>query len=237
MEKNVKKEAWLHFCVSSIGGFMGAYAIINHCDLLASSQTSNMIHIVHNLFEPEHSLLIYMVLAALVYACGNVTYVLLHKFIKLDTKIISLGLTSVTFILVSVLNFVENSYLAMLPLFFAAPIQWNAYAGDAGYGSSTIFSTNNIRQTVTSLTSYLIDGDIKMKRKAQFFGMTLIFFHIGVALASVAEFFWARESIWLGFLPLAVSAVCCMWYKEVKVFSFVKKSEALESIVEEQVNI
>ena len=111
---------------------MGAYAIINHCDLLASSQTSNMIHIVHNLFEPEHSLLIYMVLAALVYACGNVTYVLLHKFIKLDTKIISLGLTSVAFILVSVLNFVENSYLAMLPLFFAAPIQWNAYAGDAG---------------------------------------------------------------------------------------------------------
>jgi hypothetical protein len=53
----------------------------------------------------------------------------------------------------------------------------------------------------------------------------------------VAEIFWARESIWLGFLPLAVSAVCCMWYKEVKVFSFGKKSEALESIVEEQVNI
>lgn len=237
MEKSIKKEAWLHFCVSSIGGFMGAYAIINHCDLLASSQTSNMIHIVHNLFEPEHSLLVYMLLAALVYACGNVTYVLLHKFIKLDTKIISLGLTSVAFILVSVLNFVENSYLAMLPLFFAAPIQWNAYAGDAGYGSSTIFSTNNIRQTVTSLTSYLIDGDIKMKRKAQFFGMTLIFFHIGVALASVAEIFWARESIWLGFLPLAVSSVCCMWYKEVKVFFFGKKSEALEPLAEEQVNI
>lgn len=237
MEKNVKKEAWLHFCVSSIGGFMGAYAIINHCDLLASSQTSNMIHIVHNLFEPEHSLLIYMVLAALVYACGNVTYVLLHKFIKLDTKIISLGLTSVAFILVSVLNFVENSYLAMLPLFFAAPIQWNAYAGDAGYGSSTIFSTNNIRQTVTSLTSYLIDGDIKMKHKAQFFGMTLLFFHIGVALASVTEIFWARESIWWGFLPLAVSSVCCMWYKDVKVFSFGKKSEVLEPLADEQVNI
>ena len=65
----------------------------------------------------------------------------------------------------------------------------------------------------------------------------LLFFHIGVALASVAEIFWARESIWLGFLPLAVSTVCCMWYKEVKVFSFGKKSEALESIVEEQVNI
>ena len=80
----------------------------------------------------------------------------------------------------------------MLPLFFAAPIQWNAYAGDAGYGSSTIFSTNNIRQTVTSLTSYLIDGDIKMKRKAQFFGMTLLFFHIGVALASVAEIFLGK---------------------------------------------
>ena len=178
-----------------------------------------------------------MLLAAFVYACGNVTYVLLHKFVKLDTRIISLCLTSAAFILVSVLNFVENSYLAMLPLFFAAPIQWNAYAGDAGYGSSTIFSTNNIRQTVTSLTSYLIDGDIKMKHKAQFFGMTLLFFHIGVALASVTEIFWARESIWWGFLPLTVSTVCCMWYKEVKVFSFGKKSEALEPLAEEQVNI
>lgn len=223
MEKNIKKEAWLHFCVSSIGGFMGAYAIINHCDLLASSQTSNMIHIVHSLFESEHPLLIYMIIAALVYFCGNVTYVLLNKFVKLDTRIISLALTSVAFVLVSVLNFVENPYLAMLPLFYIAPIQWNAYAGDAGYGSSTIFSTNNIRQAVTALTSYLIDGDIKMKRKAQFFGMTLLFFHIGVAFASITEIFWGRESIWWGFVPIAVSSICCMWYKDCKIFSFGKK--------------
>ena len=223
VEKSVKKESWLHFCVSSVGGFMGAYAIINHCDLLASSQTANMIHIVHNLFESEHPLLIYMILAAVVYGCGNVAYVLLKKFIKSDTRIISLFLTATAFVLVSVLNFVENPYLAMLPLFFITPIQWNAFAGDAGYGSSTIFSTNNYRQAITALTSYLIDGDIKMKRKAQFFGMTLLFFHIGVVLASVTAIFWARESIWWGFLPLAVSAVCCMWYKDSKIFSTGKK--------------
>lgn len=223
MEKNIKKEAWLHFCVSSIGGFMGAYAIINHCDLLASSQTSNMIHIVYSLFESEHPLLVYMILASLVYAFGNVTYVLLNRFVKVDTRIISLALTSAAFVTVSILNFVDNPYIAMLPLFYIAPIQWNAYSGDAGYGSSTIFSTNNIRQAVTSLTSYLIDRDIKMKHKAQFFGMTLLFFHIGVALASVTTILFARESIWWGFIPIAVSSVCCMWYKDCKIFVFGKK--------------
>lgn len=223
VEKNVKKESWLHFCVSSVGGFMGAYAITNHGDLLASSQTANLIHIVQNLFSSDHSMLIFMLLAAVVYACGNVAYVLINRFVKTDARIVSLCITASAFLLVSLLNFVENSYLAMLPLFFTAPVQWNAFAGDAGYGSSTIFSTNNIRQAVTSLTSYLIDGDIKMKRKAQFFGCTLLFFHIGAAVACVTGILWARESIWWGFLPLAVSAVCCMWYKDSKIFSTGKK--------------
>ncbi len=223
MDKNIKKEAWLHFSVSSVGGFIAAYAIINHCDLLASSQTSNMIHIVHNFFEPTHSLLIYMVIAAVVYICGNVTYVLVNKFVKIDARVISLFVTSIAVFLVSMLNFVENPYLAMLPLFYATPIQWNAFAGDAGYGSSTIFSTNNLRQAVTSLASYLIDGDIKMKRKAQFFGMTLLFFHLGVAFAGIVQIFWARESIWWTFLPIAASTVCYMWYKNSKIFVLGKK--------------
>ena len=41
-----QKQHILHFAVSSLGGFMGGYAIYNHCDVFGNAQTANMIHLV-----------------------------------------------------------------------------------------------------------------------------------------------------------------------------------------------
>ena len=41
-----QKQHILHFAVSSLGGFMGGYAIFNHCDVFGNAQTANMIHLV-----------------------------------------------------------------------------------------------------------------------------------------------------------------------------------------------
>ena len=45
-----QKQHILHFAASSLGGFMGGYAIYNHCDVFGNAQTANMIHLVSKIF-------------------------------------------------------------------------------------------------------------------------------------------------------------------------------------------
>src|SRR5699024_11733141 len=56
--------------------------------------------------------------------------------------------------------------------------QWCIFKGAMGYTSSTIFSTNNIKQTVVSLTEYFLIQDTTIKqeklKKGCFFGGTLL---------------------------------------------------------------
>ena len=48
-----QKQHILHFAVSSLGGFMGGYAIYNHCDVFGNAQTANMIHLVSKIFTGD----------------------------------------------------------------------------------------------------------------------------------------------------------------------------------------
>lgn len=214
MSSRHKKEAYLHFCVSLIGGFLGGYTIINHCDLLASAQTANLIHIVKTIFSTDYTLLVYLLLSLFVYISGTVTYVLAKKFIKIDIQAISLVLTSLAVIAVGCLPYAINDYLAMMPLIFVLPIQWNAFGDCLGYSSSTIFSTNNLRQTVLAFTNYAINKDAKQLNKAKFFGMTLLSFHIGVAFACAVHIFFGTMSIWFCFVPIAISVACYIRTKD-----------------------
>ena len=78
---------------------------------------------------------------------------------------------------------VINPYIAVLPILFVTPVQWNAFGTAGGYASATVFSSNNVRQATTSLVSYIMDKDKKMLEKTRFYWMTLLCFHAGAALS------------------------------------------------------
>ena len=101
---------------------------------------------------------------------------------------------------------VSNDYLALMPIFFAAPVQWNAFCSAAGYTSSTIFSSNNLRIATTSLTSYIMTKDEAQRDKAKFYWATLLFFHIGVALSCFVSLLFSTSGIWFAFIPLFLTA-------------------------------
>lgn len=226
MNTEQKKEAWLHFCVSSVGGFIGCYALINHCDLFASSQTSNFIHIIESILNSEHHLLMYMVIASLTYMSAIVIFTVLNHLTKLNMKILSLTITSISVIIVWSISFVQNDYIAMLPLFFAMPFQWNAFNNDAGYVCSTIFSTNNIRVTVVSFTNYFLNKDKAQLKKGLYFLKTLIGYHIGVIIACISHNFFGLNSIWFAFIPITVSFICHMCLFDSKFFSLNTKKQS-----------
>lgn len=196
----------LHYAVSMIGGFLGGYAIINHSDIFGNAQTANLIHLVTKIFSGNFSGIMFLILSLATYMAGNVFCVIAGKFFKADLRVISLALTSCAVVLIGVVPSVANDYIAILPILFVTPIQWNAFREANGYVSSTIFSTNNVRQATMSLTSYLIDKDEKQRDKAKFFWSTLASFHMGVALSCVSSLVLGVNSIWFCFIPIMLSA-------------------------------
>lgn len=205
MDKKSSREMLLHYAVSAIGGFLGGYAIYNHCDIFGNAQTANLIHLVGKLFSADFSGLIFLIFAFLAFAAGNVFFVIAEKFIKRDVRLISLAMTSCAVLLIGLFPNISNDYVAVLPIFFVTPIQWNAFNTAGGFASSTIFSSNNVRQAVMSLTRYIIDKDSEQGRKAKFFWLTLLSFHSGAALACVTGIFLGVNSVWFCALPIALS--------------------------------
>ena len=220
MNEKASRQKLLHYAVSTIGGFMGGYAIFNHCDFFGNAQTANLIHIVCKIFSADFSALVFLVLALITYILGNVFYVLAEKFIKHDLRPISLVMTSCAVVVIGLFPNIANHYIAVLPILFVMPIQWNAYRTAGGYVSATIFSTNNLRIAVMSLTRYIIDKDKKQGEQARFYWLTLLGFHSGVALACVASVFLGTMSVWFCFVPIALSSAAYLWLKERQVKRF-----------------
>ena len=220
MNEKASRQKLLHYAVSTIGGFMGGYAIFNHCDFFGNAQTANLIHIVCKIFSADFSALAFLVLALITYILGNVFYVLAEKFIRHDLRLISLIMTSCAVVIIGLFPNIANHYIAVLPILFVMPIQWNAYRTAAGYASATIFSSNNLRIAVMSLTRYIIDRDKKQGEQARFYWLTLLSFHSGVALACVASVFLGTMSVWFCFVPIALSLAAYLWLKERQVKRF-----------------
>lgn len=207
MDRELKNQRHTHYAVSIIGGFLGGYAIINFYELFANAQTANMIHLVEKLVGRDYTGLFYIFAAMLTYMAGNAFCVLYRKFVDKNLRVISLTLDFAAITIVGIVTEFTNINFALLPILFAMPIQWNAFSDDAGYVSSTIFSTNNLRQATMSLTAYITDKDKAQLAKAKFFWTTLLCFHIGVAVVCVASMFYGVHSVWFGFIPVALASI------------------------------
>lgn len=205
MNKNLKRKYHLHYAASVIGGFMGGYAIFNHCDIFGNAQTANLIHLVIKLFSADFSGIIYLIMAFSAYVAGNVFAVLAERLIKLDLKLVSLVTSSIAVIVLGLLPSVSNPYTAILPILFAMPVQWYSFRKSGEYVSSTVFSTNNLREAVMSSTKYFIDRDEAQKHRAAFYCLTLLSFHCGVALSCVTSLLFSVSSIWFCLLPIALT--------------------------------
>lgn len=107
--------------------------------------------------------------------------------------------------LLGVLPAEMDPVLGLYPIFFVMALQWCAFKGCGKYVSSTIFSTNNYRQTTQGVTRYCITKRREELEQAKFFGLTLCSFHLGVTLSYPAHLRLGVRSAWLC-LPLLAAA-------------------------------
>ena len=205
-----------HYAAAVIGGFLGGYTIFNHIDIFGNAQTGNLINMVQSMCTGDLTFVGFMFISFLVYCGGNVFYVLVRRKTRVSMKIVSLICTSVAVLIVGAMPFVRNDYIACYPIIFAAPIQWNAFKIAGGNSSSTIFSSNNVRQAAMLTTNYVLSRDKSILRKARFYWLTLLSFHLGVAFSCFMSMIFGVCAIWFCYVPIALEVLAYYTYQSEK---------------------
>ena len=226
MKNKVKHDEILHFNMAIIGGILGAYAILNWFDVLGSAQTSNMIHLMIDIVGGNAHGIIIRLGSVVLYMIGLISTVLMKNYTNINVHIYSVIVDAITIIIVGIMPKDIDVIIALYPIFFAMAVQWNSFPGVHGYNSSTIFSTNNLKQTTISLTEYICNKDKDKLHKAKFYSRVLLSFHVGVAIEFVCNNVFGIKGVWIGIVPTITAFGLALVEKENISDRILKREEA-----------
>lgn len=207
MHTEMKYRFLIHYTLSFIGGYLGLYAIVSRADLFGNAQTANLLGVVRDLIGRNFSDMLLRVGALLIYMAAVILTVWIPEHFSADLRFISIGIDICAVLLLGFLPARMSPVVALYPVFFAMPFQWCTFKAPGGYNSSTIFSTNNLRQFTTAVTQFLMKKDDAQRDKAKFYGMTLLSFHAGAALSLILYMYCGLSGVWV----CLISAFYAVW--------------------------
>jgi len=205
MDSQNKSDFYLHSIMCLIGGFLGAYAILSRSGNLGSAQTSNLIYVVfcflgHNIKE-----FLLHFLGVILYFAGIELYVFISHKTNFNIQRYGIAVNMAGCILLSFIPSSIDPISGLLPIFFMMSTQWSVFHGANGYNSSTIFSTNNFRQTALGIGEYICSKDKAHMNKAKFFANSLFWYHLGVAVSFFACKFFNIQASLLVLIPCFIA--------------------------------
>lgn len=209
-----KIKCYLQYTMSLIGGYVGAYSLLAHHELFGNAQTANMMHIAMNIVGHNFGEMALRLLGVFVYMAGFACTVLISRYTKLNVEMCSIVLDFAGIVSLCIIPDTVNHFIALCPIFFITSFQWNSFKGADGFVSSSIFSTNNLRQFTTAITEYYCDRDKDHLRKTKFYGSVLLAYHIGVAGSYFMYKSFGNHGVLLGVVP--VMAAMVIYYYSVR---------------------
>ena len=211
MKRSDKWHLAVHYAAAVVGGFLGGYSVFNHADILCNAQTGNLIRLAHNVVEGDFSFVWLMALALVIYCGGTVFYALVHRKVRCSMKIVCMICIAAAIALTGLICFVKSDFIAVYPLIFVAPIQWNAFKTVDCDSSSTIFCSSNVLQATINTTNFILDRDKETAVRARLYWLTLLSFYCGVALSGVLGLWLRVYSVWFCLLPIALTGAAYFW--------------------------
>lgn len=209
--KNMKKiDVFIHYIITLCGGFFGVYAIVSRMGNFGQAQTANLIEMIGNILGKDVTGGLIRLVAALLFMSGMILATILEKRDKIDLRYLSIFFDFMAAIAVGFFPLSMNPIIALYPIFFATAFQWCVFKGAKGYASATVFCTNNLKQTTTSIVECFFMSKNNPERrekleKAKFYGSTFLSFYIGVMAGYLLWHFYGVHSIWFIVIPLLVS--------------------------------
>lgn len=204
MQLREKHEKHIFYTMAITGGFMGGYAVFGS-GILGSAQTINLIDLVYGIVGRDWLHVAIRIGAALIYALAIALATLTECSKRLDRRLTALVVDALCVLLIFFMPRDLDKVVSLYPVFFMMAFQWYSFPGACGYTSSSVFSTNNYRQTVSGLTKYFALHDTDALKKAGFFAGTLLYFHIGVTAAFLGTMKWSFSAVLLCLIPISAA--------------------------------
>ena len=208
MEKFQNSTVMIQCVMAVCGGFLGAYALFSRQLVFGSSQTANVIELVSAVCGRNLPEFLIHLGALLIYIAAIVLATAMGERTSFDIRYLSLGINAAVIFACAFIPLDMDPVMALYPIFFATAFQWCSFKGVGPYASSTIFSTNNIKQTFSSLTKYFLEKDPEARKphaeKARIFGGTLLCFNAAAAAEYLLLQVFSLYSIWFALIPLCL---------------------------------
>lgn len=195
MNKLNMHETVSHHAMAVVGGFFGVYALLLRDENFGSSETTNLIYLFASGLGGDMTSFWIRMGAMWCYIAGVIFATLMPKCRKdKDIRYIAIGIDILCCIVLARIPADVDCVLALYPMFFTTAVQWLAFTKGSGFNSSTIFSTNNVRQCFAGIAEYCCSHETKYALQAKFFGGTLICFQMGVVYAYFCLKWWGIQS-------------------------------------------
>lgn len=199
------KRALLHINLAFIGGLTGVYAILVRGGNFGAAQTMNLIEMVLNFTEMNLTDAFLRLAIFILYGLAIIAAFLIGEHFASVKSYIALAVEAVCIWIAGIIPTSVNPLIALFPVFILNAYQWQAFTTPECYNSSTIFSTNNYKQTLLAWTRYHMTHDLAQKKRALLFTNTLILFHLGVLVGYFAVEYLGAHGIWVAFVPLVTA--------------------------------
>ena len=200
----------IHFLMAFCGGFFGSYAVFNRMSVFGNAQTANLIELIGAVLGRDFPDALLRLGAFLVFVSALVLSVPLERQLHRKAKYLTLAVEAAIATAISFFPEDMNPIAAVYPIFFSAALQWSIFPGAEDFVAANVFSTNNIKQTFTSLTEYVLERKSNPERareklkKAICFGGTLLSFHCGVISGFLGSRWLGIKSSLLCLIPLMI---------------------------------
>jgi uncharacterized membrane protein YoaK (UPF0700 family) len=199
------REILLHSIMCMIGGFFGVYAIMCRMDNLGSAQTNNLILIVCCLLGKNFIDFLLRVAGAFLYVSAISICIYLREKTTYNTKKYAICIDILGMLFLRLIPLDINPIIGLLPIFFMMATQWTVFQGVGAYNSSSIFSTNNLKQMTISFMQYRLHHDPEKLERGKFFANSLIWYHLGVIYSFIACTLFSADACVCA-LPLGIFA-------------------------------
>lgn len=225
MNLQKKTDFYLHSIMCLIGGFIGAYAILIRCNNLGSAQTSNLLCIVLLFLGKNMKEFLLRLFGAVLYFSAIEIYVYLSNKTNVNVKRYAILVDIAGSVFLCFIPLSVDPVIGLLPIFFMMATQWSVFHGADGYNSSTIFSTNNLRQTSLALGEYLCTKEKNQLEKMKFFANSLFWYHIGAIISFFACKALSVNASLFCFIPASIALA--LTYKDTKLISCLIKNKTI----------
>ena len=205
MDRREKLTTWLHYNMALVGGFFGAFAVMEF-GTLANAHTTNLIKVALNLSDGNWQEMSLFLLCALTYFAAFALATVLKKRERGDLRYLAIALDALALPAIAFFPGDLPAYMRIYPCVFATAFQWSQFSGARGFNCSTIFNSNNYRQFSTSFAEVFLNHDDTFRPKMRLFGFTLLFYHIGAVYAYLVWKALSYQAIWFCLVPLGAAA-------------------------------